>query len=444
MLPLSPTGNMERVSLEIVPPDVRAIARKLHEGGFGVWFVGGALRDFLLGRRPKDWDLATSASPGAVIELFPRVIPLGLRHGTVCVHWNAAEVEVTSIPLGESGGILSDLGRRDFTVNALALAYPDGILLDPHQGLRDLRSKVLRAVGDAGSRFREDPLRIIRACRFVSQYGFRLHGKTFQSLKDEVGGLELVARERIRDEVFKLIEGEEVFGAFELMRHGGVLDKLLPELVGVSGLEGDHRHQRDVTMHTLAVVGTCPPRLTLRLAALFHELGGCSVEEEPACPAHAKASFHVSVAVAIKVLTRWRASGMQVREVAALVANQVPKGIRGWSAGAIRRFIAHWGPASFEDVLELARADRISSENADLLMEELSWFRSRAEAILGSGEALTVRQLAVDGRDVMDVLGLQPGPAVGGMLNQLLGRVLEDPSLNERKILMDFLKKTRL
>lgn len=440
---LYPSRNTESIPLGTVPPDVLAVARRLHDGGFGVWFVGGALRDLLLGREPKDWDLATSASPSQVMGLFPRVIPVGLRHGTVCVHWNAAQVELTGIPPGEGGGILADLGRRDFTVNALALDYPDGILLDPHHGRRDLHSKILRAVGDAGARFREDPLRILRACRLVGQYGFQVHRVTLRSMKEEVEGLESVACERIRDEIFKLIQAEGVDDAFELMRVGGVLDKVLPELAPGGGSADRRRCRRDVYRHTVAVAKACPPRLSLRLAALFHELGTRSAEVSGNCPARARERFRESAEMAVQVLSRWRASGRQVREVAALVANQVPKGIRGWGPGSLRRFVAQWAPASPEDVLDLARADRICSGGSHEVLEELSWFRSRAREILESGEAVTAGDLAVDGRDVMESLGLRPGPSVGRVLKSLLDMVIEDPSLNERKILMDFLKKIR-
>lgn len=441
---LYPLRDTESIPLGIVPPDVLAIARRLHESNFGVWFVGGALRDLLLARKPKDWDLATSASPGQVMKLFARVIPVGLGHGTVCVHWNATQVELTSVPPGGDEGILSDLGRRDFTVNAMALTYPDGILLDPHHGRKDLRSRTLRAVGDARARFREDPLRIVRACRLVGQHGFRIHRVSFRSMKEEIDGLELVASERIRDEMFRLIQGEGVKDAFELMRAGGVLRKVLPELAPVGGAAERRRRQQDVYRHTVAVVRSCPPRLTLRLAALFHDLGGFCTEVCGNCPTHGLDLFRESTKAAVRVLARWRASGRQIREVAALVANQIPRGIRGWSPGTIRRFIAQWGSASPEDVLDLALADRICSGGSDQLLEELSWFRSRAQEILESREAVTVRDLAVDGRDVMECLGLRPGPAVGIVLNKLRDMVIEEPSLNERKILMDFLKRTRL
>lgn len=441
---LYPLRNTESIPLEIVPPDTLAIAQRLHDNGFRVWFVGGALRDFLLGRKPKDWDLATSASPGEVMELFARVIPVGLRHGTICVHWNAAQVELTSVPVGEGGGILSDLRRRDFTVNALALTFPDGFLLDPHHGRRDLQSRILRAVGDASARFREDPLRIVRACRFVAQYGFRVHGAFLRSMTEEVEGLKSVATERIRDEIFKLIQGEKIRDAFELMRAGGVLEKVLPELASVGGASDCPPCQQGVYRHTVAVVKICPPRLVLRLAALFHELGTCSTEENANGLACGRDLFRESADAAVHVLTRWRASGRQIREVAALVANQIPRGIRGWSPGSLRRFVAGWVPASPEDVLDLARADRICSVDSNQLLEELCWFRSRAREILESGEAVTVRDLAVDGRDVMESLRLRPGRTVGMVLNNLLDMVIEDPNLNERKILMDFLKKTRL
>ena len=135
--------------LAFVPPDVIGAMERIFDAGFDVWLVGGALRDILLNVGPKDWDLATSAGPEQIMKIFPRVIPVGIRHGTVQVHTKARDIEVTSFEPGGMEGILKDLGRRDFTINALALSFPDGILIDPHEGRADIRKKIIRAVGDA-------------------------------------------------------------------------------------------------------------------------------------------------------------------------------------------------------------------------------------------------------------------------------------------------------
>ena len=149
--------------LSLVPLDIIRAMEKISDAGFDVWLVGGALRDLLLKVKPKDWDLATSSSPEQIMKVFPRVIPVGIRHGTVQVHTKTRDIEVTSFEPRGSEGILRDLGRRDFTINALALSFPDGILIDPYDGRVDIKKKLIRAVGNARSRFAEDPLRIVRA-----------------------------------------------------------------------------------------------------------------------------------------------------------------------------------------------------------------------------------------------------------------------------------------
>ncbi|MDY0040289.1 MAG: CCA tRNA nucleotidyltransferase, partial [Desulforhabdus sp.] len=230
-----------------IPPDVEYLLEKIHEAGFDVWLVGGAIRDFLYGWPPKDWDLATEASPQEIIRLFPRVIPVGIRHDTVQVYTGERAIEVTSYRSRGAEGILSDLGRRDFTVNALAMAYPNRTVIDLFAGRHDLQAGILRAVGDARARFSEDPLRALRAGRFVSVYGLSIEENTFAALTDEAEKLGSVAVERIRTEMFKLLLGDNVFSAFEWMRRGKVLGQIFPEVL--EGHDESGRCKEDVYRH---------------------------------------------------------------------------------------------------------------------------------------------------------------------------------------------------
>lgn len=170
---------------DIVPADVLNAMERIHEAGYGVWIVGGALRSLFLGQEPKDWDLATDAKPELITTIFPRVAPIGIRHGTVQVLTSERAIEVTTVPERGEAGILADLGRRDFTVNAMAWAFPQGDLLDPYGGRQDLKGRMLREVGGGGDRFREDPLRTLRAGRFMSTHRFQIEPETFQSLRRE-------------------------------------------------------------------------------------------------------------------------------------------------------------------------------------------------------------------------------------------------------------------
>ncbi|MCE5335744.1 MAG: CCA tRNA nucleotidyltransferase, partial [Desulfobacteraceae bacterium] len=224
-IPSQPLG------LGFVPEDVLKVMKKIRDAGFDVWLVGGALRDYFLGNLPKDWDLATSAGPESIMKLFPKVVPVGIRHGTVQVHLRSRDIEVTSFhPPGEAG-ILKDLGRRDLTMNSLALSYPEGILIDPHHGRADIKTGLIRAVGEARERFSEDPLRIVRTARMAGNYGFEVHPATFEAMREESETLERVSGERIRDELCKILMSRHIVEAFDLLRRSWALGKMLPELV---------------------------------------------------------------------------------------------------------------------------------------------------------------------------------------------------------------------
>ena len=438
------TMNPPSLDLSFIPGDVVRIMERYRRAGFDVWLVGGALRDRLLGLSPKDWDLASGAGVDDTIRLFRKVVPVGARHGTVQVHTDLRDVEVTAVPRGGAEGILADLGRRDFTVNALALSYPDGVLLDPHGGGEDLQSRTLRAVGDARARLREDPLRVLRAGRFVSVYGFRIHELTMAAMEEESAGLERVALERVRDEMTKMILGAAVEEAFEKMRLCGALGVVLPELLEEG--EGSRRSEQAQARYrqTLRTVHLSPVRLRIRLAALFHEIvpssrtrTGKTAEPVPGfllrCEANAR--------LASEIMMRWRMSHREIREVRALVENRVPRGAGSWSDADVRRFLARVAPELLEDLLALARAERLASEQPETGLRELRDLERRIGRQLEQRPPLRLEDLSVDGQAVMKALGIGPGPEVGRILRRLHREVLEDPSLNDSKILINFLKK---
>lgn len=417
-----------------IPPDVRAVLRTLTERGHKVWLVGGALRDAFLGIQPKDWDLATTAHPDQVMPLFPHVVPLGIRHGTVQVHTGERAIEITS--LGDTGeeGIVRDLGRRDFTLNAMALAYPDGSLLDLHGGRRDLQTGTLRGVRDPAARFREDPLRTLRVGRLVSVYGFHLEEWTRRALTETACELDSVAPERIREEVYRLLTGDHVEEGIAAMREGGVWQVVLPEL------------DRDAIFeHAAAVTSTSPARLRLRLAAFLHGVGcpersdcGGGLDGAHRYPCFAAAEQSASMAEG--ALVRWRASHRDTREVGHIIRHQLPPSAARWTDGALRRWLAALGPGFLEDCLDLARAEALVS-NSGSALDGLETLRLRVSSLLRQNPPLTIRQLAVTGGDVMRVLHLDPGPLVGRLLRRLHDRVLEDPDRNTAAALFDLLEQ---
>ncbi len=411
------------IALNIIPDDLHEVMQRFVAGGFEVWLVGGALRDMLLGLPPQDWDLASSASPEEVMRLFPRVVPIGFRHGTVQVHTRVRSIEVTSCAGVGLQGIRADLQRRDFTINALALTYPDGLLLDPFRGRDDLATRTLRAVENASARFREDPLRTLRAGRFSSVYGFKIEPLTFAALQETAPRLQGVAWERIRDEFFKMLLGRQVRKGFAVLIRGGILPVILPEL-NRDAEEGTDREE--ALEHLINSVAYSPRRIQVRLAALFHHLAASAIE---------------SAQLAQAILKRWRASRNLTRQVVSLVAEQVPEGVEAWRDGEVRRFLAQVGRDQLDDVLALARADRMARRDRRRGLAVLRDLQKRVVDELERNPPLQRQDLAVTGRDLMQAFHLPSGPFVGQLLQTLYQYVLEHPACNEYKFLMDFLKK---
>lgn len=426
-----------------VPEDVRALVQTIQDHGHRVWVVGGAIRDHLLGLTPKDWDLATSAPPDVVAPLFAHVVPIGIRHGTIQVRTPVRGVEITSLLQTGEPSILDDLSRRDFTVNAMAISLPDGRFLDPHGGVEDIASRTLRGVLDARARFREDPLRTLRAGRLVSTHGFRLEIETFRALAAESSGLAQVAPERIREEICKLLLGQHLRDSFGPLWEGGVWKQVLPEL-----------EDTDAFHHTTATVLHCPPRLRLRLAALLHALGWNG--QEPAPQPWCFAAAHRSAERAERVLYRWRASRLDIREIGLIVRHQLSLASPPQTDADLRRWMAAAGDDILEDLLDLARAHGMASAHgarlvsdrngvsltaSEALPEALKRLLERIKTLWRQNPPLTIRQLAVTGEDVMRLLRLDPGPLVGIVLHRLRDRVLEDPRLNTPALLADILER---
>ncbi len=431
--------KMAGIALNIIPDDLHEVLQRFVAGGFEVWLVGGD-RDMLLGLPPQDWDLASSASPEEVMRLFPRVVPIGFRHGTVQVHTRVRSIEVTSCAGAGLLGIQADLQRRDFTINALALTYPDGLLLDPFGGREDLATRTLRAVENPSARFREDPLRTLRAGRFSSVYGFKIEPLTFAALQEAAPRLQGVAWERIRDEFFKMLLGRQVRKGFAVLIRGGILPVILPELTRDEG-QGTDRDREEALAHLVHSVAFSPRRIQVRLAALFHHLadgGGSGSGGEGAGRAP---SAIESAQLAQTILKRWRASRNLTRQVVALVSQPVPEGVEGWRDGEVRRFLAQVGRNQLDDVLALARADRLARRDRRRGLAVLRDLQKRVADELKRNPPLQRQDLAVTGRDLMQAFLLPSGPLVGQLLQTLFENVLEHPACNEYKILMDFLKK---
>lgn len=443
-------GFGERVRAS-VPQGVRAIAATLAARARRAYLVGGSLRDLLLGRDVSDWDVATDAPPEEVLRLFPQNAPTGLAHGTVTVLQEGGAFEVTTLRRESSysdarrpdavefvSDVREDLARRDFTVNAMAVDLTSGEPIDPWGGLDDLEARTIRAVGDPRARFLEDALRPLRAARFACVLEFELDPATRRalSLPEVHGRFRSLAKERIQVELTKMLAAPRPSIGFEILRESGLLRLILPELDAAYGSPQNEYHRYDVYAHTLAAVDAAPAeKPVVRLAALFHDLGKPQTREVRGVRVTFYGHQDVGAAMAHGALTRLRFSAEVRERVAHLVAQHMFDYHPGWSDAAIRRFIRRVGPDAVADLFDLRIADVVGKGMGGypVLLEDL---RDRIQAVLSRGEALSVRDLAVDGQDVMRVGALAPGPAVGRVLERLLERVLTDPALNERERLL--------
>ncbi len=437
-----------------VPRAIREILRRLQGAGYRAYVVGGCVRDLLRGVPVSDWDIATSARPDRVLAIYPHAIPTGIKHGTVTVPTEAGPCEVTTfrVEYGYSDArhpdrvefvpdLEADLARRDFTMNAIAWDPEGRHEVDPFGGRADLAARLLRAVGDPSARFLEDGLRPVRAARFAATLEFEIEPETFEALKRSQ--VARVAPERLRDELMKILGARLPSVGFEVLRRSGLLPVIFPELAACVAVPQNRYHAYDVYLHTLYTVDAAPAgKPVVRLAALFHDVGKPLTRVERG---NGEATFYnhqfESARLAAEAMTRLRFSREMTERVVHLVRQHMFDYRPEWTDAAVRRFVRAVGPESIADLFDLRIADNVGNGTKTGFPHYLEELRSRIDAVLLAREALTVRDLRVDGGDVMRELGLAPGPKVGEILNRLLEEVLEEPALNERDRLLQRMRE---
>lgn len=412
------------------PAQVKEILRRLKQAGHSAFVVGGAVRDAVLGRSVQDWDVATSASPDLVSTLFPRVIPTGLRHGTVTVRLEGQNIEVSTF---RGASILEDLAHRDFTMDAMAYDPEGPSLLDPHGGVKDAKGGLLRAVGDPTERLREDPLRALRAVRLAAELDLRIHRELLHSLGSVAMELSRVAPERIREELQRIVLSQAPSWPLWLLVKSGLLERLIPELWGFPGVEGEGSAAFWSTEHLFKTVQRLPARPALRWAGLLHRLGTRSPVESTQGPQDLPARM------AREILLRLRMSRKQIDQAAHIIFHHAIPHRSLWPEQEVRQLLFKVGARHIQDAILLrlaslaaagANPERISS------LEELS---GKVKALFGEPKALAAMHPVLGGKDVMELLGLKPGPRVGEILASLEEAVLSDPSLNKREVLTRWL-----
>lgn len=435
----------------LVPRGVRWVLHQLIEAGHEAVLVGGCVRDLLLGRAPKDWDVATSAQPRVVQQVFPRTRPTGIAHGTVMVLAGSRPVEVTTFRVEGAysdyrhpdvveftSSLTEDLARRDFTINAMALTAA-GQLVDPVGGCRDLTAGLVRAVGDPITRFNEDALRMLRAIRFAAQLEFALEPAIAAAVKESAHLLDHVARERIRDEFSRIVTARPVVRAMTALKDTGLLARFIPELLVGVGVEQNVHHRYTVWEHNIRCCAAIRPELYLRLAALFHDVAKphCLTVDE-----HGSRHFYYheieGAAMTNRIMRRLRYDNVIRKRVVYLVRHHLALHLyRDMTDAGVRRLIRRIGVDNLEDLLLLRMADRkASGTKKGPISRGTRRLLQLIEKVLQEDSAFGLRDLVVDGHDVMTVLGTGPGPVVGQVLQALLEMVLDTPALNEREQLL--------
>lgn len=426
---------------------VRQVMSRLASSDYQAYLVGGCVRDYLRGEEPKDFDVATDASPEEVMALFPEATPTGLAYGTVTVSGNP-KVEVTTFRTerGYADGrhpdqvvfvrtLAEDLQRRDFTVNALAMDL-QGRIYDYSSGLRDLENRVIRTVGDPTARFNEDYVRMLRAVRFAARLGANLSRETADGIRRNASNVCRVSAERVRDELSRMLTGPRHVRALRLMREVGLLGVLFPDLEACASFDQKNaHHDKDVFEHILAVVEGVPNDLTMRLAALFHDVGKPRVFQiGPDGQGHFKGHAEISAEICKEVLSKYHFPKEITERVALLVKEHMiaPSMLRA----GVKRLIARIGARHVGPLCALVLADIRASAPPHNFWAVRN-LEKTARSILSPKvkEPVRLRDLAVSGDDIL-AAGYLPGPWIGRTLKRMLEHVLEHPEDNRKDVLM--------
>jgi putative nucleotidyltransferase with HDIG domain len=438
------------------------IVRTLNGCGYKSYLVGGCVRDMLLGKPMDDIDITTAATPDTVMELFKsksiHVVPTGYEHGTVTILLGGESIEVTTfrkdvstdgrrstVEFGTS--LEEDLLRRDFTINAIAYCPIEHLYIDLCEGREDLKRKIIRAVGVPVERFREDYLRMIRAHRFAATLGFAIEPKTLEALDLAAGEewYEVLSVERIRDEFNKCFYAADTPSVMlDGMRVSGLLCEVMPELLTCIDFEQNRFHDFDLYEHTLKSVDAVPKEKHLiRWAALFHDLG--KVE---ACEGYGpKATFYghekISAEAALRIMRRLKFSNAAIGDILSLVKCHMLQYSEKMRDASVRKIVATVGEGRVEDLCTLWYADRYAkrrSPETDLL-ENATALLERLEKMSADEKVFKLADLAIGGREIMEIKKIPPSAKVGEVLQALYELVIEDTSVNTNEQLREIAER---
>jgi len=437
----------------VLPEEVKNIIKKLQDSGFQGYAVGGCVRDLLLGKEPKDWDITTNAKPEEIQNLFPEHVYEN-TFGTVAVKTGSEKPELELIEVTPyriegkysdkrhpdevkfADKLEDDLSRRDFTVNAIAIGV-DGKITDLFNSQKDLKSKIIRTVGEPEERFSEDALRLLRAVRFATVLDFKIEKKTLEAINKNADWLIAISKERIRDEFVKIINSNNAYNGIMLLYETGLLKHIVPELLDGVGVGQNLHHIYTVWEHnTLALKYAAGKNYSLevRLGSLFHDIGKPQTKRGEGKYSTFYGHDVVGAKITAGIMDRLRFSKETAEKVVKLVRYHLfYYNVGEVTESSVRRLLANVGPENIDDLIKVREADRIGSGRPKAVPYKLRHLQYIIDKV--SHDPISVKMLKVGGEDVMKELNTQPGPKIGLILNYLLAEVIDDPAKNTKEYL---------
>lgn len=463
------------------------VLQKIEKAGFEAYIVGGCVRDLIMEKTPKDWDVTTNAKPEEILQIFPDSFyendfgTVGVKvdkfisGGILKENREHDVVEVTTYRIESKYSdrrrpdevkfaktLEEDLSRRDFTMNAIALHIthnmeritkkpkekkikdarrstlhaPGFEIVDLYKGREDIKKKTIQTVGDANERFDEDALRMMRAIRFHAELGFEIEKKTFEAIKKNAKLINHIAAERIKDELTRIMLSDNPAEGIDMMQKTGILSYIIPELEKGVGVAQNRHHIYTIYKHSILALEKCPSKkIDVRLAALFHDIAKPQTKRGEGEFATFYNHDHVGARVVEKILTRLRFSNEIIERVKLLVDNHMfyynPDEV---GESSVRKLIKKVGLENVKDLIDLRIADRLGSGTPKAKPYKLRHLEYMIDKV--SHDAVSVKMLKINGNDLMKDLKIKPGPKIGAILDVLLAEVIEDAEKNNRKTLL--------
>ena len=421
-----------KIKTKNIDPGALFITKRLNDSGHEALVVGGCIRNLIIGEKARDWDITTKAAPGEIVEVFRdyKVIPVGKKFGTLTVVINHINYEVSTFKKSKSvptPNLFEDLRHRDFTINALAWREGEGVI-DYFNGLEDIKQKIIKGVEDPVERIKEDPLRMLRAIRLVSELDFEIDKATLQAIEENSLLIKKVSSERIRDEFTKILLSSCPRRGFKLLYRLGLLRFIMPELQKCAGIYRENfRGGKDLLDHTLGITASLPSDLNLQLSVLIYNIKSIS-------------RFDEKRETIVKILKQMRFKNTVIKKVTVLTSENWQ--LLNFSKKInIRQIASRIGMENLEDAWELKKAlikGSCSSEKSK--SSEIEKAENNIREILQEKPPVSLKDLAINGKDLIE-LGCNEGKKIGQILKGLLNLVLEKPALNQKKILLTWAKE---